>query len=202
MSDNPTPSLTALILAGGQAARMSGMDKGLIECAGRPLIEHVLARVAPSVDTVLISANRSLDRYRRYGYPVIEDASADFPGPLAGIVRGLERCATDWLWIVPCDAPSVDAHLVERLMEACREHVAPAAVPIEAGQMQATFALLRSDLLPSLQHYLAQGRRAVHAWLQALPAAEVDCGDHPEWFVNINTPEDLAACAERFKDTA
>ena len=194
--------ITALILAGGQASRMGGADKGLIVCAGRPLIEHVLARSMPRVDAVLISANRNLDQYRRYGHPVITDASADFPGPLAGIARGLEHCATDWLWVVPCDAPLVDMRLLDRLVQACRDGDYPAAVPTENGQMHPTFALLHRDTLASLKDYLSGGRRAVHAWLQTLPAAEVECGDHPEWFVNVNTPEDLAACEARLKDTA
>lgn len=202
MSDQAHPSVTALILAGGQATRMGGEDKGLLVCAGRPLIAHVLARVAPCVDAVLISANRNLDAYRRYGHPVIEDARADFPGPLAGIARGLELCTTDWLWVVPCDAPLVDARLLQRLMDACREQNAPAAVPTEAGWMQATFALLRRDVLASLHHYLDRDQRAVHAWLKKLPAAAAACDDHPEWFVNLNTPEELAACAARLKDTA
>lgn len=202
MTDKPQPSTTALILAGGQASRMGGEDKGLVDCAGRPLIEYVLARVAPCVDGILISANRNLDAYRRYGYPVLADTAPDFPGPLAGIARGLEQCATEWLWVVPCDAPQVEAHLLARLMDACRERNVPAAVPIEAGQMQSTFALLHRDVLAALREYLAHGQRAVHAWLKTLPAAEVECGDHPEWFINLNTPEELAACAARLKDTA
>lgn len=202
MSDHSTPSITALILAGGQASRMGGADKGLIECAGKPLIEHVLARVAPCVDAVLISANRNLDRYRRYGHPVIADASTDFPGPLAGIARGLEQCSTEWLWVVPCDAPQVDARLLERLIQACRERHAPAAVPLENGQMHPTFALLRRDVLATLNACVNDDRRAVHAWLRSLPAAEHDCSDHPEWFVNLNTPEELAACTARLKDSA
>lgn len=181
---------------------MGGSDKGLLDCAGRPLIAHVLARVAPCVDGILISANRNLDEYRRYGYPVIEDATADFTGPLAGIARGLEQCTTEWLWVVPCDAPQVEAQLFMRLMDACRAQKAPAAVPVEDTQMQATFALLHRDVLTSLRTYLEQGRRAVHDWLRALPAAQVECGDHPEWFVNLNTPEELAACAEQLKDNA
>ncbi|MBI5462921.1 MAG: molybdenum cofactor guanylyltransferase [Gammaproteobacteria bacterium] len=200
---NPAhPSITALILAGGQASRMSGRDKGLLDCAGRPLIEHVLARIAPSVDALLISANRNLDQYRHYGYPVIEDAIADFPGPLAGIARGLEHCTTAWLWIVPCDAPQVEMQLLTRLMEACRAQNVSAAVPVEGRQMQATFAVLRRDALASLHDYLKHGKRAVRDWLKTLPAAEVDCDDHPEWFVNLNTPEELAACAARLQDNA
>lgn len=202
MSDHSTPSITALILAGGQATRMGGADKGLIDFAGQPLIAHVLTRVASCVEAVLISANRNLDAYRRFGHPVIADATTDFPGPLAGIARGLEHCTTEWLWVVPCDAPQVNARLLERLLQACRECDARAAVPLANGQMQPTFALLRRDVLAPLNGYLAEGRRAAHAWLQSLPAAEVDCSDHPEWFVNLNTPAELAACAARLKDLA
>jgi molybdopterin-guanine dinucleotide biosynthesis protein A len=186
---------TALILAGGQARRMGGADKGLLDCGGRPLIEHVLARVAPWVAVVLISANRNLDQYRRLGHPVLEDARGDYPGPLAGIARGLERCATNWLWVVPCDAPLIDARLLARLADACREPGVSAAVPLEGGRMHTTFVLLHRDALASLLTYMKQDGRAVHAWLRSLPAAEVECNDHPEWFFNLNTPEDLAACA-------
>lgn len=199
MPDHRAPSITVLILAGGQGERMGGSDKGLVECAGRPLIEHVLARVAPCADAILISANRTLDTYGRYGYPVLEDTTADFSGPLAGIARGLEQCMTDWLWILPCDAPQVDAELLERLLDACRTQEAPAAVPIEGGRMHATCALLCRDTLPSLNTYLERDHRAVHAWLRTLPAAEIECDDHPEWFVNLNTPEELAAYAARLR---
>ena len=71
MPDAHTASVSALLLAGGQASRMGGHDKGLLDCAGQPLIAHVLARIAPYVATILISANRHLDRYRAYGYPKI-----------------------------------------------------------------------------------------------------------------------------------
>ena len=191
MPDAHTAPVSALLLAGGQASRMGGHDKGLLDCAGQPLIAHVLARIAPCVAGILISANRHLDRYRAYGYPVLDDAQADYPGPLAGIARGLEHCTTAWLWVVPCDAPQVDAQLLTRLMDACRETQLPAAVPIEAGHAQPTFALLRKDTLAGLHTYWDQGGRGVHEWLATLPAARVECSDHPEWFVNLNTPEEL-----------
>lgn len=200
MSEPIRTNTTALILAGGQASRMGGGDKGLLDCAGRPLVEHVLARVAPCVDAVLISANRNLDRYRRYGYPVIEDAIPDYPGPLAGIVRGLEHCTTGWLWVVPCDAPQIEPLLLARLQAACRDRNMSGAVPMEGGRMHTTFALMRRESLASLQVHLDQGNRAVRDWLHTLPAAEVDCSDHPEWFSNLNTPEELAACASLLKD--
>lgn len=200
MSEPTRTKTTALILAGGQATRMGGNDKGLVECAGQPLIEHILERVAPHVDAVLISANRNLDRYQRYGYPVIVDAMAEFPGPLAGIVRGLECCTTDWLWVLPCDAPLLDTQLLTRLMQACRDPDVPGAVPMEGGWMHTTFALLRRESLASLRDYIRAGRRSVRGWLEVLPVAAVDCNDHPEWFVNLNTPEELASCATRLGD--
>ncbi|MFN2308898.1 MAG: molybdenum cofactor guanylyltransferase MobA [Gammaproteobacteria bacterium] len=200
MPDIPSHAITALILTGGRASRMGGDDKGLLDCAGRPLIEHVLARVTPCVAAVLISANRHLDRYRGYGHPVLADAAADFSGPLAGIARGLEHCPTEWLWVLPCDAPLFEASLLTRLRDACRAPGTTAAVPMEGSRMQSTFALLHRETRASLHAYRDQGRRAVGDWLRTLPAAEVDCRDHPEWFVNLNTPAELAACAARLED--
>lgn len=174
---------------------MGGNDKGLLDCAGRPLIEHVLERITLCVTQILISANRNLERYRDYGFPVLGDAEGDFPGPLAGILRGLEQCTTRWLWIVPCDAPQVDAALLERLQSACVTAQAIAAAPIEAGYAQPTFALLHTDTLPALRDYWNNGGRSVQEFLATLPATRVECSDHPEWFVNVNTPEELAAYA-------
>ena len=76
--------ITAVILAGGKGRRMGGEDKGLMELHGRPLIKHVLAIIAPQVGAVIINANRNLDRYAGFGYPVLRDDLQDFQGPLAG----------------------------------------------------------------------------------------------------------------------
>ena len=61
--------ITGVILAGGEARRMGGGDKGLVELCGKPLIEHALAALSPQVDTIIINANRNRDRYAAYGYP-------------------------------------------------------------------------------------------------------------------------------------
>lgn len=186
--------LTLLILAGGQATRMGGRDKGLIEYAGRPLIEHVLDKARPLADSILISANRNLERYTAYGYPVLSDHRTDYVGPLAGIERGLETCSTEYLWVLPCDAPAFSDELLNRLTQACEIAEIPAAVPDDGNFQHATFVLLRADTLDSLRAYLASGQRKVQQWLATLPAVQVDCSDHPEWFANINTPADLARC--------
>ena len=187
-------SITALILAGGRAARMGGIDKGMIDCGGQPLIERMLHKVEPLVENVLISANRNLEDYAAYGHPVLSDTRADFPGPLAGIERGLEACTTSHLWILPCDAPLFEAELLQRLAQVCDGSRVSAAVPNDGHYLQATFALLRTDVLTSLHEFLAEGQRKAGDWLLSLHAAQVDCADHPEWFMNINTLADLERC--------
>ena len=106
MSDiNIRDNITGLILAGGQARRMGGTDKGLIQLAGRTMIGHIIDALQPQVSTILINANRNRDSYESYGYPVIEDKIGNFQGPLAGMACGLEHCTTDYIVTVPCDGP-------------------------------------------------------------------------------------------------
>ncbi len=84
-----TPEVTGLVLAGGQGSRMGGVDKGLQPFRGRPMVAHVIERLAPQVDELLINANRNSDEYARFGHRVIADEIAGFAGPLAGFERGL-----------------------------------------------------------------------------------------------------------------
>lgn len=93
--------ITAVILAGGRGMRMGGMDKGLVDYQGQPMIEHVLSRITPQVDQVMINANRNLDRYQQYGVPVITDETDQFDGPLAGMQAGMRHAKHDWILSVP-----------------------------------------------------------------------------------------------------
>ncbi|RLA38106.1 MAG: molybdenum cofactor guanylyltransferase [Gammaproteobacteria bacterium] len=191
----PAGGVTGLILAGGQARRMGGEDKGLIELCGQPMIAHALAALAPQVDSLLINANRHLDRYQvcgdRYGAGVVSDTLEGYQGPLAGIARGLAACTTEYLVCVPCDSPLVSAELVARL-EAARQ-VADAEISVAfCGRLQPVFALLPTSLLPSLEIYLAAGDRKIDRWYHQHRVAEADFSDRPEQFLNVNTPEEHA----------
>ena len=97
--------ISAVILAGGRGARMGGADKGLLPLGGKPMIAHVIERLAPQVGTLLICANRNLEAYRQFGLPVISDHFADYCGPLAGLHSALSTISTDWLISAPCDTP-------------------------------------------------------------------------------------------------
>src|SRR5512133_155091 len=135
---NPT-DITALILAGGRGSRMGGVDKGLQNFMGLPLALHTLTRLQMSggVGEIMINANRNLAAYESFGVPVWPDVLADYAGPLAGFLTGLERCETRWLMTVPCDTPLFPPDLVERLLRAALAQdaeIAMAAAPEEDGQ--------------------------------------------------------------------
>lgn len=185
------PSVTAVILAGGQGRRMGGLDKGLQSFQGKPLIEHVLARVRPQVAEVMINANRHLDDYRRYGLPVWPDAQADFPGPLAGMLVGLTRSHTPYLLVVPCDMPQLPLDLVERLMAGLISAQAEIAVAVTQGEVHAVCCLMQAGVVTSLQDFLAQGGSRVQSWLASRQLVQVSFDDVSPSFINLNTLQAL-----------
>ena len=192
-SDN----VTGLVLAGGRARRMAGRDKGLIELAGQPMVHWVVQRLVPQTASVLISANRNIDRYADLGFEVIRDVDSSFLGPLAGISVGLNRVATPWLVSVPCDSPLLVADLVARLSAAVAENDTGIAVAHDGNRLQPVFSLIHRDLAPDLVDFLHSGGRKIDLWLDRHGWARVDFSDHSDMFLNINTPEELVELEKR-----
>jgi molybdopterin-guanine dinucleotide biosynthesis protein A len=184
----PRDAVTGLVLAGGASRRMGGEDKGLADLAGRPMLEYVLDALRPHVGSIMVSANRNRDRYSAYGCPVVTDALENYPGPLAGVDIALQHLATEYLLVVPCDAPLLAPDLAPRLHAACATAGAEAAVASDGRRMQPVFLMLRATVGPGLQSYLAAGGRKVDAWLKQLHLVQVDFSDEPDCFVNVNEP--------------
>ncbi|MEJ2454451.1 MAG: molybdenum cofactor guanylyltransferase MobA [Candidatus Thiodiazotropha sp.] len=182
--------ITAVILAGGRGRRMGGVDKGLVEFNGRPLIEHVIEAIAPQVHDLMINANRNLVRYQTFGYPVIADSLNDYQGPLAGFLAAMEMARTPYIVTVPCDGPLLAADLVERLVQARERDSAEIAVAHDGQRMQPVYALIPVSLKQSLQHYLDGGDRKIDLWYAPHRVALADFSDLPATFVNINTEEE------------
>ena len=182
--------VTGLILAGGRGERMGGADKGWVMHQGHPLIASVVGRFAPQVGSLLISANRNIERYAALG-PVVQDDPAlvnePFAGPLIGFLSGLQHARTEWVATVPCDAPYLPLDLVQRLMTAASVNGAPAACVRIDDQLQPVFALLSTKLTDDLSSAVAAGERAVHRWLESVDAVPVDFDD-AQAFANINRP--------------
>ncbi len=188
----PAPErVAAVILAGGQGSRMGGVDKGLIDYRGRPLIEWALDVLRPQVDEVVISANRNLETYAAYGPRVLPDTLPDFPGPLAGVLVAMQSVTADWLAVVPCDSPHLPSDLVARLHAAALRENVPLAVAADELRMHHTCFIVRTDQRDVLAAFLARGERAVRRWQAGLPSVnerfDVAC------FANLNQPGDLRA---------
>lgn len=191
--------ITGIVLAGGLGRRMSedgsGVDKGLQAFRDRPMVEHVIERLAPQVGALLINANRNVERYRAFGWPVVSDAIEGYAGPLAGLHAGMTQARTPWVLTVPCDSPFLPSDLAARLCAAV--DATPAgdgktqlAVARTGDQAHPVFALVDRTLLAQLQSFLDQGRRKIDAWYAPLRVVEVDFGNEAA-FRNINTMREL-----------
>ncbi len=189
--------ITGVILAGGQGRRMGGVDKGLQDLNGRPLVQWVLERLVPLVGAVLINANQNLERYGEFGCPVLPDRIPDFAGPLAGLHAALTHAPSPLLVTVPCDSPFLPADLVKRLQDALEAQNADIAVPRTGNQIHRAFCLTRREILPKLVAFLDTGERKVGVWHASLNVAEVGFDDQVDAFSNINTLEELAHLGQR-----
>ncbi|MBU3620576.1 molybdenum cofactor guanylyltransferase MobA [Polynucleobacter sp. CS-Odin-A6] len=192
--------ITGLILAGGRAQRMGGIDKGLIPFHGKPLIELAINRLKPQVSTILINANRSITKYSHYGYPVLMDETPDFSGPLAGFSVGLKHCQTPYLLTSPCDSPLLPTNLAEKMaaeLEQQNLELVYASSREADGKIwaQPVFCLMRNDLQDSLNAFLSKGDLKIDRWFKTVQSGTV-VFDHPLAFANVNTPEELAALEE------
>ena len=186
--------ITGLVLAGGRGSRMGGVDKGLQNHHGLPLALHALLRLQPQVGHTMINANRNLAAYESMGVPVWPDPLADYPGPLAGLLAGLEHCETPYLVTVPCDTPNFPVDLVARLAQALADADAEIAMAAtqEDGQrqVQPVFCLLRASLIDSLVAFLHGGQRKIDRWTALHRCVEVRFDD-AHAFLNANTLAEL-----------
>ncbi len=192
-SNDGRRAVTGVVLAGGRGSRLGGQDKGWLELAGRALILHVLDALRPQVDTLLINATRSLERYRSLGYPVIGDALDGFQGPLAGVASALEAAETPLVLVVPCDGPRLPPDLVERLRKALLDSAAEIAVAHDGERLQPAHALLRRELCADLLTALELGERAIHRWYGQHRTVAVDFSDRREAFRSVNTEAEWQA---------
>ena len=189
--------ITGLILAGGRAQRMGGIDKGLIPFQGKPLIESAISRLKPQVSTILINANRSITKYSHYGYPVLMDETPDFSGPLAGFSVGLKHCKTPYLLTSPCDSPLLPVDLAKTMsfeLENNHLELVFASSKEADGKIwsQPVFCLMRSNLQDSLNIFLSKGDLKIDRWFKDLNSGTTVFEDVTA-FANVNTPQELEA---------
>jgi molybdopterin-guanine dinucleotide biosynthesis protein A len=192
-----------VVLAGGLARRMGGGDKPLREISGRTILARVIARLEPQCEGLLLSANSDPLRFASFGLPVIADGIKHYPGPLAGILAGLDwavahRPDAHWILSAPGDCPFLPRDLVVRLRQAVSAQRAELAVAASRGRSHPVIGLWSVALRDALRHALAvEGLRKVDEWTRRYRVATVAWPAEPlDPFFNANTVQDLAE-AER-----
>lgn len=194
---SPSPFLkglvTGVILAGGQGSRMGGVDKGWVEFEGKPLINHVLSRLSPQTEHVVIVANRNLERYRLLGVDVVSDEIQGFQGPLAGIHAGLSHITTPLALIVPTDAPLLPLNLLQHLADNARVDAAldHPVLSHDGEREQPLFGIFPKRLATELQRFLESDQRRLMQWCRQQGAEWVDFSAQKEAFANMNSPAQL-----------
>jgi len=194
-------SLAVVILAGGRATRMGGGDKPLKVLRGVPILSHVLARVARDGRALVLNANGDPDRFAPFGLPVVADAESDFPGPLAGILAGLDWAAARGmagdLLSVPGDCPFIPHDLGERLEEARQAAGVPLACAGSGGWTHPVIGLWPVSLREELRTAMAAGERKIDRFTARFGCATAEWPVEPfDPFFNVNTPDELSE-AER-----
>ena len=194
---NLRSSTTAVVLAGGMGRRMDGVDKGLVEVHGKPMIGYVIETLAENVDNIVINANRNLEEYGRYPVTVVPDSLQGYQGPLAGVEAGLSAAQTDWVFTCPCDSPMQSTELLPHMWNEISATDAEIGVAHDGSRTHPVFLILRRELLESLRRYLGEGQRKIDRWFDNHRLATIDCSQFAQSFVNVNTEEELARAAEQ-----
>jgi molybdopterin-guanine dinucleotide biosynthesis protein A len=197
------PAIPGVLLAGGLARRMGGGDKPMRQIGGRTILERVMARLKPQCDGLLLNANGDPTRFASFGLPVIADTVENFPGPLAGILAGLDWLAANrpevpWMLSAAADCPFLPRDLVARLHRTRAQQEAQLAVAASGGQSHPVIGLWSVGLRGELRHALVvEGVRKIDRWTARYALATVNWPAEPlDPFFNANTVDDIAE-AER-----
>lgn len=197
----PQSKLAIAIIAGGQGKRMGGVNKGLIEWQGQPIITHLLNWVSveiqnlklpkPEYEVLIISNDHQVDYQNimaQFDFPIqlVIDRFSGFLGPLAGIDAAFANSKAPWLQILPCDCPTPPPGLVKQLLEAQQLGVS-LTIPQDTERTQPLFSQIHRSLWPSVINALETNKLALYRWMQQQPHQEITLTDFIGTFSNFNT---------------
>lgn len=196
-----------VILAGGQSSRFLGEDKSWIQWNGSPLIQHVIERVLPEIDQLIISANQNLEKYKALGFPVVCDDEDKHLGPLAGIlavmnylIKQTANIDNTNLLTAPCDMPLLPRNLKTLLNHPARKQ--QLCVARDAQRIQPLVALIPLSLHPHLKQFLDNGNRKSEQWILSTDPKIIDLKEFNNCFYNINSHNELENLENTSKDLA
>jgi len=187
------PPCSILLLAGGRGQRVAGQDKGLLDWCGAPLVAHLHAQVRTLTDDLIVSCNRNQVAYAQYADRVVGDPCGDFPGPLAGILAGLEVARHSLLLVLPCDVPRVDAQLLHHMRQAQSRHPSQPLMIRQGEHWEPLLCIIPLASSTAFQHAWETGERSPRKIMLALGATALECVDNDPRLANFNTPQMFAA---------
>lgn len=213
MTTKRNSSVVGVLLAGGQSRRMGGGDKCLLEVGGKSLLNHVIERLQPQVDTLILNANGDAQRFASYGLEVVADPIPDHAGPLAGVLAGFTWARSHapnarWVATAATDTPFFPRDLVTRLLQATQDRYPAIALAASGGRQHPVFGLWPTALASDLQEALHAGVRKVLDWTDRHDTVTVTFEDtivgneRLEPFFNANRPADLERAERLLRETA
>jgi molybdopterin-guanine dinucleotide biosynthesis protein A len=183
--------ITGLILTGGEGSRVGGKDKGLLSFEGERLIERQIKWLAPQVNNIIISANRNIKEYQQLGYSALKDGNNNFDGPLYGVLKGLENCKTEWLFVQPIDVPNLPNDIIQQLIKAIYLTELSDSYFLKTSQQNHYLSLLiNTKHLNALKVFIAEGNRKVSLFLREINCLPIDLNLNECAFKNLNKKED------------
>lgn len=190
--------ITAVILAGGKARRLNGVDKGLQSLQGKPLVSHIIERLSSQVSHIYLNINRSFDAYQTHypRYPYYKDTLPDFQGALSGILSGFQHIDSEYLLFVPCDSPFLPENLAQKLCRALQMNQVQIAYAHDGERPHPTFALIHRSVVADLTHYMDKGERRLLAFFQSQKSVAVDFSEQASAFQNFNTIDEFERVAQ------
>jgi molybdopterin-guanine dinucleotide biosynthesis protein A len=184
-----TNHLAGVILAGGRSRRMGRANKALLSLSGKPLLLHVIDRVACQVEELLLSVEKTSRSFDDFGLPQVADARPG-GGPLGGLLAAMQRMdpVRNWMLLVPCDAPLLPLNLAETLVESAIAAGFPAAVASYEGEIQPTFSIWNREILPLLEKAVTvEGMAGFKQFLGRVEMAQEPWPrETPSPFFNVN----------------
>jgi len=182
--------ITAVVLAGGRGRRVDEQDKGLLEYEGRRMVEYALDSLAEQTKNILIIANRNIETYESYGYPVVSDRIKGYLGPLAGLDAAFSVTGSSYLLCVPCDSPFIPNDLMQRFIDSASGNN-PVVVARDSSRVHPVISLVHRSVWPDIEKRLDDKQLRLMNWIEAVGYDEADFSAYPNALKNLNTFEQL-----------
>ncbi len=191
-------------MAGGKSRRMGGQDKAFVLLNEKPMLSHVIDRLNKQTNNIVLNSNKNPEVFKSFKIKVMSDTVKDFPGPLAGVLSGMEWFNIEnkkikWVLSVPIDSPFFPLDLIKKLHFSLKNSNKLIAVAKSNKKIHPVFALWNMSLLNPIKNAINNDIRKIDLFTEPYQPQVVDFVSKIDPFFNINTPEDLKMAEKYFE---